>query len=743
MVAELIRLGQLDDFSSPLGANTDFWSLLDTRVRNDPAAAALLMGAYLKRGFVRASEVHANDPFESGHLSEESGSVSVILDTAKSAPAEFVEYVLPFVARLAMANQSPAEREMPIGRRWGIGYKSSAYAVFTALCVALETLGVDNPEKCTNAIESLRAAESYELRLLACRALAAMDDPDDAVGWLISDHRNLTLGYIDRSQWASRELIEKHSPCCSPELFDRLEAVILSHTHGWDKRPWRGYRRYELLSAVDESRMSEHARRKLGELRRRFPNATLEPPKQPKARTVRSPIGDDASKRMSDSQWIQALKKHTSPEPVWHGDGSVGGAGQLAGQSLGPRAKDDPERFARLALRFTDTIPATAISAIIRNVEGELDADLLADLCEHAHNVYGPQVAASVCDAIARAGEADPRLVALLSVYSHDPDPASERARTKTESSVYAHRGDLLAAGLNSTRGQAARAVASVIFAGDDHPTALLPVLESLATDEILAVRVWAAEGVRALLNHSQDQALDLAERLFNAPIDVLDTQTSELLLLNAVLRDPNRFRSVLAAALAGPAGIATRAGRIWAVARCEDQLPDGIASDFPSLPAAARRGAAEVLADNPAVFVYALPQFFNDTNPEVRQRAAQALLHLNRIAVSDRHRVIDAFIESPAFPDHMYFLFQGLVRTTSRLPANTIQACERMITLSQKDLTDTTIAHSLTGRDLITVVLRLYKQGGKELRGRCLDIIDQLTELDMYGLEQTIRNER
>ena len=59
------------------------------------------------------------------------------------------------------------------------------------------------------------------------------------------------------------------------------------------------------------------------------------------------------------------------------------------------------------------------------------------------------------------------------------------------------------------------------------------------------------------------------------------------------------------------------------------------------------------------------------------------------------------------------------------------------------KKLTDMTTRRFAISRDLITVVLRLYRQADRELRARCLDIIDQLTELDIYDLDRTIEDER
>jgi hypothetical protein len=43
----------------------------------------------------------------------------------------------------------------------------------------------------------------------------------------------------------------------------------------------------------------------------------------------------------------------------------------------------------------------------------------------------------------------------------------------------------------------------------------------------------------------------------------------------------------------------------------------------------------------------------------------------------------------------------------------------------------------------MITVVLRLYRQANQEIRARCLDIIDRLSDNSAYGLEDALRTER
>ena len=231
------------------------------------------------------------------------------------------------------------------------------------------------------------------------------------------------------------------------------------------------------------------------------------------------------------------------------------------------------------------------MNEVIRNVEGIVTSDALADVCEHAHLVYGSDVGQAICSAIGRAGAANSRLVTLLGVYARDADPDREEAQT----SATFYGADLLTVGINSTRGQAALSAASVLFATADHVDVLTPVVETLALDDVIAVRVCAAEAVTALGNHSRDNALELAARMFEYAIGVLDARTSERLLTIAVVRAPERFGPTLAEALDRSDNIAKRAGRIWAVARWNGQLPADIDTDVSALPVVARQGAAEI----------------------------------------------------------------------------------------------------------------------------------------------------
>lgn len=219
---ELIEGGHIDDARGPIAVNSDFWSIVHGLIEDDPEGAAQVTGAFLRRGLQRARADGSDDPFDSEHLSTHSPSESVISDVAEKAPRRFVEEVLPFVVEVAQANQRGLDDLLPAGARWGHRWRGSDYSVddvvFAATEDALCRLATSDPEFARAVIAELRTVESEELRFLACRTLTELDDPDDAIAWLIDDPRNLVLGWSDNPRWASRELIAAHSSRCSDEL---------------------------------------------------------------------------------------------------------------------------------------------------------------------------------------------------------------------------------------------------------------------------------------------------------------------------------------------------------------------------------------------------------------------------------------------------------------------------------------------------------------------------------------------
>ncbi|MEU4635932.1 hypothetical protein AB0F90_16105 [Micromonospora chalcea] len=394
LAVELVERGDLDDARGPIAVNSDFWSIVYGLKTDEPAAAARLIGAYLRRALVRARSDGSADPFTSGHLNahSSSGGPSTIGEVAAAAPAEFVDQVLPFILALVEAAEQTSPEEPRQRSRWAFRRIDVAHdideAIFTGVDEALRKLAALKPPQETVAlIRPLADSDADELRFLACRTYTAAGSGDEAVDWLLSDERNFRLGWVDSPRWASRELIEVASRRCDDGRLHTLTRRLLEHYPAWERsaegRRLFGRAQYELLSAIEPSRRSAELTRRIGELERKFADWPLRGPQLVEVHVVGSPIPDRAVEFLTDNDWIRAIRRYRSDAPDWSGDRPVGGANELA-NLLGTRAKAEPERFAQLALAFDADTPAVYFNRVIEAIAGGVPTELFAELCGRA-----------------------------------------------------------------------------------------------------------------------------------------------------------------------------------------------------------------------------------------------------------------------------------------------------------------------------------------------------------------------
>ncbi|MFC9250032.1 hypothetical protein [Amycolatopsis thailandensis] len=443
---------------------------------------------------------------------------------------------------------------------------------------------------------------------------------------------------------------------------------------------------------------------------------------------------------MTNEDWSRAITKYGTDEEKPRPKFEIGGSLELA-EALGKRAAIEPQRFAELALTFDEQTPASNIIAVINAVTGKVSPAQLTELCEHAQRVAGEAAGQAICRAIANsADEATDAMVDLLDHYSRATDPAAELSFCRADGEL-----DLATQGLNSTRGVAATAIGQVLFANDAHAPRLLPVVMELSQDPILSVRAEATRPVLALFNSHLEQALDIADSLFDTSAIEIHHSRSANRLLKYALRDAGtRFARHLNRALEADHHIAVRAGRIWAQLWLTNLLPEACPTEVIDLPSPVRLGAAQTVARAPHLALDVLIKLFDDEDAEVRKAAAAAIRVLDEPdSAMIRERLVAAYTCSQAFPDTYGELFHALEGSNKLLPSTTIDACERAVEHAGGDLGDLSKASAATSRDIVTVVLRLYRQGDEPMRERCLDVIDQLADVGAYGLPEAIQHER
>ena len=754
LALELIEQGNLDDARGPIAVNSDFWSILYGIHNEDPAGAARLIGAYLRRALKRAQEAGGCDPFESGQLSHYSsaGGASTIYAVASAAPDVFINEVMPFVVHLA---QVTASSQVPGELRWGRWrYRSVGKphgiddAVFKGIEEALRRLAQRQPEEAAARARLLAASDVDALWFLTCRTLAAAGAGNEAIDWLLSDDRTLGLGWSGSEHWASRELIQVATRSCDEAHLYAFTTRLLEYYPLWERskdrrrRMW-GWTQYELLSAVDPARRSEVVTRRLAELKRRFVDIQLAPPRAVNAGTLRSPIPESKAEFLRDGDWIRAIQKYCHDKMDWSQDPPVGGARELA-ELLAQRAEAEPERFTRLALNLGVNTPSVHFDRIIEAVAGRVPTALFSQLCAHARRVAGRSVDRAICRAVEKtAADADETLLSLVEQCATDDDPDHDTAQTIGRSGPTHDEENLLTAGLNSTRGIAAQTVARLLFEAPQHANRLTPTVAALATDRVLAVRICAADAVRALMNVSPQIGEDIAANLFAAKVDVFDSIATCNLLQVSTLRDPDRFAAHFRRALEGRESVARRAGRVWAVAFLRGALSGSMPASVTALSSVARCGAAEVFASRPAAVLQELMQLFNDHDEEVREAAATAMRLVGGADIASAQALVASFTTSKAFEDHFEKVFYGLDRIEQLLPEAAIGACERAVEISGKDLGDIRTSRAGVGGQLINILVRLYRQVNDGVRPRVLDVIDKLCETDVHGLREALAQAR
>ncbi|MFJ2862591.1 hypothetical protein [Kitasatospora sp. NPDC087314] len=720
LVTELIDRGELDDPHGREAGGIALLSNLQSLTSRDPQSATRILGAYLRRTAVRAAQDGHEDPFKAGLLTDYTPSArDAITPCAAGAPAAFVSEVLPFVLKIAAAKEA---RGKDTGQSpWAHMYLG-AYDVGSLLIRGLEqalgALAASQPGIVDDALRQLMAINGPETNYIVARVHTTVDRTDEAVRWLLADDA-LRQGIWDAVLWATRDMIKFVSRRCSSATFNCLLTALLQLYPSWERRrpDHRGFglgllgiTQYRLLSAVDPTRLTDLARRRLGEWERKFETpGVLAPAPASEVRAVAPPISDEAGARMKDSHWLNALAIYAKPEhnEQWS---TQGGAFELS-QTLGRRAEREPQRFARIALTLDSASPLIYFAAILRAVAPSLDADHFTDLCVHVYQCVGPSSIPDICRTIdSNRTNTNQALVELLDRFSQD----------QTAAHGYSATDDLVTAGINTSRGHAVWTAGALLSQSDQHLSALTQIVQRLSSDPSPAVRACAALAVHVLHKHDPNTALDLADELLADPTaNLYSAYTVRDLLVLALQQDVARFSHYLSEALQLPADAGSNAGQIWAILAIWEVLTPELPQTVQELSEPARSGAAQIFAQYPGRSLPWLPCLFDDADATVRESASRATANIDQLNGTALNDFVKAFTHSTAFPKNSKNLLITLNRQTTRLPQSALEACERAATLD----TD----RALAGHYVIPLVLRLYRQTSRGDRERCLDIIDRL----------------
>lgn len=777
----LIHAGILDQPRRIINSNHDFWRQIYSLRQQRPDWACEAISCYLNRYLNLSLAAGQPNVFDrnSGTLPHSQFDEQIVMASARQAPRAFVKHLFPFMLRVMeltsiRENNPPWHDSVWYSRHYGKGYDIN-HALLSGMEEALSDLAANHPEDFSILAEQqLRSSNFETIQFLLIRAYTANGErfADEAIDYLCEKPVRLQTGYLAGNgntqaapYWATRQLIEATTPHCTEEKLLQLQAIILDYYTGYEKsymgRQFRGYPQLVLLDAIATSRRTDAINHRLQEWKRKFTNlewlkplGKIEAPKSSQAWLVGSPISEKAADKMTDKQWLKAIARYdyNDVRDRFQRTGQIiGGADQLS-TLLERQVKKEPVRFAKLIWWFPDNTNSSYFDAVLRGIaEVELDIETAFLVCQRCHQLPNYPCGRSISLLIWKLVDSPwpEEAFDIVTWYAlNDPNPQQESWRTETSNGQVYYGGDILSAGIHSTRGSAVSAIAQLILANRNRASYFQESLQQIVQDSSIAVRSCVAQALTAMLNYDRDLAVSLFQQLCDTEDALLGTQTVEDFLCYALHTHFEVLASIIERMIRSDLPEVVKVGTRQA---CRAALIIEEARSLAELclsnTETHRIAATEIFVANFRQAHFrefcedVLIKLFQDSAEPVRSQAARCFLHFEGDELGDYISLVEAFVDSPAFFSDDYNLIHALENTTAKLPdAVTYRVCYRFIEGLKCDDADVSQRARLEADKVSKLLLQLYSQSrNQELQLRCLDLIDFMTQMEVYELAEAL----
>lgn len=742
----LIDNGTLDAARGPIAVNSTFWSMLHGIGESQPTWAAEIVARWLRRrlNLARAS---GEDLRRRELLGYDHSLAEILKESSERAPREFVEHLLPLVLEAsdaAVTGDSPPKRDAI----WPVLIKSDhpdgEDACLTGLASALRGLASDPAVELQEVVAELRRRDTHVANhlLLALFAGGGARFADEAVTLLCDEPWRFHCGYSDSAHWCAMQAIAAVVPHCTPENRARLETILLGYSTNWE-RSKDGYKsagsaRFALLSAIPPDLRSTSTNARFEELQRKF-GRPEQAPRGIIGGWVRPPIEKSATDVMTDDQWQNAIATYESDEGKWTaGDSLKGGAWQLS-RVLETRTKEEPERFARLALRFPSEANRSYLNAVLSGVKGaEIATSLKLDLCRKAFGESREQFGSAIADLLGSIEESlpDDAIEMLTWLVAQHPDPADEAWLKDAGNGQTYYNGDIYTNGINTTRGRAAGAIQDLIISDADYVARFGSVFEQMVRDPSAAVRSCVAGTLRAVWHRDAQLGAALFERMVLVEDGLLATHHVYHLILAGLRGRFDLMRPLVQRMLRSAEPNVCEAGaRLAGIAALEHgESAADLVEEALGGSAKHRLGIAQVASANVAQpecrewCERRLRGLFNDEDEDVRQEAATCFRYLKNDSLETYGELILAFCDSRGYQEDSFSVLHMLEQSLGRLPGITCIVCEKFLDRFSGDANDIRSRRYGDSRTVASLIFRTYQQHpNDEWTGRALDLIDRL----------------
>lgn len=756
LLLDAVRAGLFDG-----GCEEQLWMSARDIGKREPLLAIELLRAFLVE---RAGAMDLDAAGKVAALEMRDYSVSkVVHEAAEAEPLAFATMAVPYLrAVMAATAREPADDGRVCDEHFSLRMVGSARyerdfdeALCAATVGALEKLAASAPEEIRPMLETL-AADPYESsQYLLYRALTAGEArfADWAAELLLEGGPRYKCGYMSGARWVSREMLRAIAPHVDDDKHRQLEDAVRDMTDQYEKPASRGRTAFLFLSALDESRLSDIGGRRLAEYRRKFDANQPEAPQGIMGGGVPSPISSSSAVHMTDDQWLRAMAKHNSEDPDYWGTG-LGSAHELS-SVLREQVATDPVRFARLALSMTDDLNDSYAGAILMGLgdadfpEDEVPA--LYDAVKHLSALPNTDTDRWLGWALQKQQTDLPlemvELVLDRALYATEPvDDEPRVTETDKDGNQVV---DLHTNGINTARGSLAEALGNLLVndVTGERTELVRPHLQTLASDPIVFVRAEVAYTIAASLRHARPDALAAFATLIDGADDALLAAVHTYRLMQYIGNvNPEVISPVITRMVNSTIDdVRKTGGQLATLAALQWNLPDHL-TDAVALDTHVRAGVAGMCSamfdhtSNPDLAIETLTDLMNDEADEVRKAVASLAPRLRDKKLRPFANLLSELIASDSYSESTPQLFLTLQHAPDRVDDLSLQAAQRFLKVHGKDAGDLRTGAAGDSSYVSELVVRgLAQSRSTQERGALLDVLDQLLEIDAYGIAKVI----
>ncbi|MFG3282247.1 hypothetical protein [Streptomyces sp. NPDC048111] len=680
--------------------------------------------------------------------------IRVVKAAALGAPEDFCVRFLPLLLDVMAATAIPSRACCPVNDKH-FGFRNPdddpselGDALFRSTETALRILGDQDPARVRELVARLADLPFDAAQWLLYHALIGAGPAlaEWAAEILLQGRHRFLSGHLSNVAWGAREVLRAIGDALSDATVAQLERALLHLRLPPDDElaPWH---EFTLLTALPEGRLSGRAARRLGELRRLHDDKREpEAPSGATAGFIGPPISSEVAQRMTDDQWLGAMRKHSQDRTDWAT--LTGGARELS-HVLQSMTAADPGRFARLALRMHAGLNPAYGAALLLGLgyaEPHADTDSVFAAIRHLARQGRPAHDRWLGWAVQKYLAGLP--LDLFEVLLDRALGSEDAGDTVGEDEDDVER-DLLTAGINTVRGSAAESLGYLLVHDADGSRAALvvPRLSRLAADPSLAVRACVANVLDAAMRFDRTAVAEAFTELIRARDHLLASPHVFRLFVALCHGDPVAARPVMERMLdSSVAAVRRIGGQVAALAAMEWEAPDLLVRVLAGSDGAQRQGAADVCAQrlvntgDAALAHHALVRFFHDPDEDVRGAAAAVASALRGHRLGPVRRTLTALIDSGTFELALPQLLITLEQAPDRVDVLVLACVRRFLDVFGAASADIRTGAAADAHHVGELLVRAHTQAGSAARrSEILDLLDQMLLRGSFGVAQAI----